>query len=81
MAEDPSKASRLVSLAKARAGMSATLAVQEGVQMHGGMGMTDEFDIGLFMKRVRVAQELLGDAALPRGPARRAERVLTDARP
>ena len=30
--------------------------------MHGGMGMTDEFDIGLFMKRVRVAQELLGDA-------------------
>jgi alkylation response protein AidB-like acyl-CoA dehydrogenase len=42
--------------------MSAMLAVQEGVQMHGGMGMTDEFDVGLFMKRVRVAQELLGDA-------------------
>ncbi|HWS75354.1 MAG TPA: acyl-CoA dehydrogenase [Quisquiliibacterium sp.] len=62
LAEDPSKAARLVSLAKARAGMSATLAVQEGVQMHGGMGMTDEFDIGLFMKRVRVAQELLGDS-------------------
>ena len=62
LAEDPAGASALVSLAKARAGISATLAVQEGVQMHGGMGMTDEFDIGLFMKRVRVAQELLGDS-------------------
>jgi alkylation response protein AidB-like acyl-CoA dehydrogenase len=38
------------------------LAVQEGVQMHGGMGMTDEFDIGLFMKRARVLQEWFGDA-------------------
>ena len=39
-----------------------TLAVQEGVQMHGGIGMTDELDIGLFMKRARVGQELFGDA-------------------
>ena len=51
-----------VSIAKARAGASATLAVQEGVQMHGGIGMTDDFEIGFFMKRVRVAQELFGDA-------------------
>jgi alkylation response protein AidB-like acyl-CoA dehydrogenase len=29
--------------------------------MHGGIGMTDEFDIGLFMKRARVGQELFGD--------------------
>ena len=49
--------------AKARAGLSATRAVQEGVQMHGGIGMTDELDIGLFMKRARVLQECLGDAA------------------
>ena len=60
---DPSGSGRLVSLAKARAGMSTTLAVQEGVQMHGGMGMTDEFDVGLFMKRLRVTQELFGDDA------------------
>jgi alkylation response protein AidB-like acyl-CoA dehydrogenase len=52
----------IVSVAKARAGLSATLAVQEGVQMHGGIGMTDEFDIGLFMKRIRVGQELFGDS-------------------
>ena len=51
-----------VAVAKARAGSTATLAVQEGVQMHGGMGMTDQFDIGFFMKRARVCQELFGDA-------------------
>jgi alkylation response protein AidB-like acyl-CoA dehydrogenase len=55
-------AGTIVSVAKARAGVSATRAVQEAVQMHGGIGMTDEFDIGLFMKRVRVCNELFGDA-------------------
>jgi len=51
-----------VSVAKAKAGRVAELAVQEAVQMHGGVGMTDEFDVGLYMKRVRVLNELLGDA-------------------
>src|SRR6478752_4373006 len=51
-----------VAVAKARAGTTAALAVQEGVQMHGGMGMTDQFDIGFFMKRARVCQELFGDS-------------------
>jgi len=59
--QDAAKASHAVSVAKARAGTTATRAVQEGVQMHGGMGMTDQFDIGLFMKRARVCQELFGD--------------------
>jgi alkylation response protein AidB-like acyl-CoA dehydrogenase len=59
---DPATAGEAVAVAKARAGTSATLAVQEGVQMHGGMGMTDEFDIGFFMKRARVLQEYLGDS-------------------
>ena len=59
---DPAAASDAVTVAKARAGRSATLAVQEGVQMHGGMGMTDEFEMGFFMKRARVLQELYGDA-------------------
>jgi alkylation response protein AidB-like acyl-CoA dehydrogenase len=52
----------IVAVAKARAAATAGLAVQEAVQMHGGIGMTDEFDIGFFMKRVRVGQELFGDA-------------------
>ena len=55
-------ASVAVAVAKARAGTTVTRAVQEGVQMHGGMGMTDELDLGLFMKRARVLQELFGDA-------------------
>ena len=63
---DPSTAAsatcNAVAVAKARAGRSATTAVQEGVQMHGGMGMTDAFEIGFFMKRARVLQELWGDS-------------------
>ncbi|MHB8271379.1 acyl-CoA dehydrogenase family protein [Bradyrhizobium sp.] len=59
---DFENAGSAVAVAKAKAGSTATLAVQEGVQMHGGMGMTDQFDIGFFMKRARVCQELFGDS-------------------
>jgi alkylation response protein AidB-like acyl-CoA dehydrogenase len=59
---DVGNAVSAVAVAKARAGSTATRAVQEGVQMHGGMGMTDQFDIGFFMKRARVCEELFGDA-------------------
>jgi alkylation response protein AidB-like acyl-CoA dehydrogenase len=51
-----------VSVAKAMTGMATTLSVQEGVQMHGGIGMTDEYDIGFYMKRARVLAEMFGDA-------------------
>ncbi len=51
-----------VSVAKAMTSLATTLAVQEGVQMHGGIGMTDEYDIGFFMKRARVLAETFGDA-------------------
>jgi alkylation response protein AidB-like acyl-CoA dehydrogenase len=60
--EGSAEAEAMVSVAKAKAGRVATLAVQEGVQMHGGIGMTDEYDIGLYMKRDRVLNELFGDA-------------------
>jgi alkylation response protein AidB-like acyl-CoA dehydrogenase len=60
--EDVAGATAAVAVAKAKAGATATRAVQEGVQMHGGMGMTDQFDIGFFMKRARVCEELFGDA-------------------
>src|SRR5882757_5672142 len=59
---DVGKAGTAVAVAKARAGTTATLAGQEGMQMHGGIGMTDQFDIGFFMKRARVCQELFGDS-------------------
>ncbi len=58
---DPAQATLAVSLAKARATATVQLAVQEGVQMHGGIGMTDAFDMGFYMKRARVAAEWLGD--------------------
>ena len=50
-----------VAMAKAKLGSVSKLAALEGVQMFGGVGMTDEYDIGLFLKRIRVAQELFGD--------------------
>ena len=59
--EDDENATLAVSLAKARATATAKLAVIEGVQMHGGIGMTDAFDMGFFMKRARVGAEWLGD--------------------
>lgn len=58
----PDHAAMMVCAAKAKLGQVAQLAAREGVQMHGGMGMTDEFDIGFYMKRVRVAEALYGDA-------------------
>jgi len=49
------------SLAKAKAAKTAELATNEAIQMHGGIGMTDEFDIGFYIKRARVLQAFLGD--------------------
>jgi alkylation response protein AidB-like acyl-CoA dehydrogenase len=34
----------------------------EGVQMHGGMGMTEELSVGFYMKRLMIANTLFGDA-------------------
>ncbi|NKB34032.1 MAG: acyl-CoA dehydrogenase [Pseudomonadales bacterium] len=56
----------LASIAKAKLSEVFFLVSNEGVQMHGGIGMTDEFDIGFFIKRARVAQQYLGDAAFHR---------------
>ena len=59
---DSEKADLMASVAKAKVAKTAGLAVREGVQMHGGVGMTDEYDIGLYMKRDRALGEFLGDA-------------------
>jgi alkylation response protein AidB-like acyl-CoA dehydrogenase len=56
------KADAAVSVAKAMTALATTLSVQEGIQMHGGIGMTDEYDIGFYMKRARVLAEMFGDA-------------------
>ena len=56
----------LASLAKARASELIHLVSNETVQMHGGIGMTDEHDSGLYMKRARVQEALLGGASYHR---------------
>ncbi|MEM9724126.1 MAG: acyl-CoA dehydrogenase family protein [Pseudomonadota bacterium] len=54
-------AERLSRAAKAKLAATARQATEEGVQMHGGVGMTDQYDLGLFMKRDRALSEQLGD--------------------
>jgi alkylation response protein AidB-like acyl-CoA dehydrogenase len=57
---------RLASLAKAKANDTLHLVSNEMVQMHGGIGMTDAFDAGLYMKRARVAEALYGSSSYHR---------------
>jgi alkylation response protein AidB-like acyl-CoA dehydrogenase len=61
MDEGSAKADRAATVAKGMIGLASLLAVQESMQMHGGIGMTDEYDVGFFMKRQRVLAELYGD--------------------
>jgi len=58
---DSADRSALASAAKVKTGRTAQLAVNEAVQMHGGIGMTDEFDMGFFMKRAAAARQEYGD--------------------
>ncbi len=56
----------LCSLAKAKASETVHLVSNEMVQMHGGIGMTDAHDAGLYMKRARVSEALFGGASFHR---------------
>lgn len=60
------KVPELVSMAKARASDLCEKLCNEAIQLHGGIGVTDELDIGLFFKRARVLQRLLGDGSYHR---------------
>jgi alkylation response protein AidB-like acyl-CoA dehydrogenase len=64
--EQRADAAQLVSLAKARLSDAYCLVANEAVQMHGGIGMTDEHDIGFFLKRARASEMTFGDAAYHR---------------
>jgi alkylation response protein AidB-like acyl-CoA dehydrogenase len=61
--EGDADSAKFVSLAKARCSDTAILAANEAVQMHGGIGMTDEHEIGFYLKRARAAELTFGDAA------------------
>jgi alkylation response protein AidB-like acyl-CoA dehydrogenase len=58
---DSDDVAELASLAKAKLCQTAHLASTEAIQMHGGIGMTDEFDIGFYLKRCKILENLYGD--------------------
>tara|TARA_B110000263_G_scaffold47032_1_gene39055 strand:+ start:2897 stop:4036 length:1140 start_codon:yes stop_codon:yes gene_type:complete len=60
--ENSNDKARYASLAKFKAGETLHLISNESVQMHGGVGVTDEYDIGFFIKRARVAQQIFGSS-------------------
>jgi len=60
--EDREDVPRMASAAKARCSDVSSLITREAIQMHGGIGMTDEEEIGLFFKRAKAAELTLGDA-------------------
>ncbi|MEL7691106.1 acyl-CoA dehydrogenase family protein [Citromicrobium bathyomarinum] len=55
--------SEAATLAKARANDALHLISREGVQLHGGIGMTDEYDVGFFLKRARVLEAAWGSSS------------------
>ena len=59
--DEPEQLPLLASLAKAKLNELVKLVTNEAVQMHGGIGVTDELEIGFFLKRARVAMQIFGD--------------------
>ncbi len=64
--ERDAEAAAFISVAKARCSDAYVLVANEAVQMHGGIGMTEEEDVGLYMKHARAAEMTFGDAAFHR---------------
>ena len=60
-ARDDAEIAKLASLTKAKVGETFHTVSREGIQMHGGIGMTDEFDIGFYIKRAAVTEQTFGD--------------------
>lgn len=69
--QTPAQAPLWCAAAKAKATAVSRLAGSEGIQMYGGVGMTDEYDIGLFYKRAQAAGEFLGDDSWAAGQVAR----------
>lgn len=61
-AQDVAVRQRSVSIAKAQLAESGGFVVRQGTQLHGGIGVTDEHDVGLYFKRMHVLSTLFGDA-------------------
>lgn len=60
-AEDDVERKREISAAKAQLAVGGKLVTQQSIQLHGGIGITDEHDVGLFFKRMHALNTLFGD--------------------
>ena len=60
--ENSNELQRLASLAKTISGETLHLVSNEAIQMHGGIGVTDEYDVGFYLKRARVAEQIFGSS-------------------
>ena len=60
--ENSNDLKRMASLAKFKAGETNHLVTNEAIQMHGGVGVTDEYDVGLYLKRARVTEQIFGNS-------------------
>jgi alkylation response protein AidB-like acyl-CoA dehydrogenase len=63
---DPAARKRATSAAKAKIGEAGHFVGQQAIQLHGGMGMTDELDVGKYFKRLTMIDTLFGNAAYHR---------------
>ena len=61
--EDVAERQRAISACKAQLSVSGKFVTQQAIQLHGGIGCTDEHDIGLYFKRMQVLGALYGDEA------------------
>jgi alkylation response protein AidB-like acyl-CoA dehydrogenase len=59
--EDPAERQRAISAAKVHLAQSGRYVTQQSIQLHGGVGVTDEHDIGLYFKRMQILTTLWGD--------------------
>ncbi|MBY0330963.1 MAG: acyl-CoA dehydrogenase family protein [Acetobacteraceae bacterium] len=65
MVDEPDAADRArnISMAKVGVGQSGRFVSQNAVQLHGGIGMTEEYAVGHFFRRVMVIEHMFGDTA------------------
>lgn len=61
--EDPAERARNISMAKVGVGQSGRFVTQNSVQLHGGIGMTEEYAVGHYFRRVMVFEHVWGDSA------------------
>ena len=57
----PSSGRAAISAAKVQLAVGGRFVTQQAIQLHGGIGVTDEHDVGLYFKRMHVLNALFGD--------------------